>query len=52
MPYRYVLGIEVRGRGYREAKITAKDDKEVKKACDTLLEHGTKVTIIKKTKVK
>ncbi len=51
MPYRYTLGIDARGRGYREAKITAKSDVEVRKVCNLLLEHGTKVTILKKTKI-
>ena len=52
MAYRYTLGIEARGRGYREAKITAANDAAMRKATNALLEHGTKVTIIKKTKVK
>lgn len=52
MTYRYKLGIEARGRGYRETSVTAKDDRDLKRACNALLEHGTKVTILKKTKVR
>lgn len=52
MAYRYRLGIEARGRGYREATITAKNDKDLKRICDALLEFRTKITILKKTKGK
>ena len=52
MAYRYNLGIKARGRGYREAKIIAKSDAEVKRVCNLLLEYGTEVTILKKTKIK
>jgi hypothetical protein len=49
--YYYKLGIEARGRGYREAEIVAENDDIMHKACDTLLEGGTKVTILDKTRV-
>ncbi len=52
MAYRYTVSVEARGRGYREAKVTAKDDRELKRVCNALLEYGTKVTILKKTRIK
>lgn len=52
MAYRYKLGIEARGRGYREAEVTADNDAAMRHACDVLLEGGTKVTVIERTKIK
>lgn len=44
MAFRYKLGIKARGRGYREATITADNDRAMKRACKDLLEYGTEVT--------
>lgn len=49
--YYYNLGIVGMGRGYREAEIVAPNDEMVHRACNTLLEGGTKVTILNKTRV-
>lgn len=51
MAYCYTVGIKARGKAYRTATVTAKNDSELKRACNTLLEHDTEVTIIKKSKV-
>lgn len=52
MAYLYTLGIKERDRKYREAEITAKSDTEVKRVCNLLLKGGTKVTILKKKRIK
>ena len=52
MAFRYTLGIKARGRGYREARITAANDTAMRRATNALLEFGTEVTVIKKTRIK
>lgn len=48
MVYHYTVGIKEKGRRYRKAKVTAKSDAELKRACNALLTPGAVVTILKK----
>ncbi len=52
MAYKYTLLIEARGRGPREATIIEFTDRSMRKVCNDLLEHGTKVTIKNREPIK
>lgn len=52
MAYRYTVGIWEKGKAYREASVTAKNEAEVKRVCSALLPSGTRVTIFGKRTVR